>query len=133
MPNQIKLILLPATIVFLGISSAVSCPSPDRTLTEQMKAEMLERPSEAVTEATVTIEAFQFSPNNIVLKKGGKITFINKDSTPHTVTPDPEAQFIGTGRLAKDESKTAIFDKVGVQTYFCEIHPSMMGKITVVE
>lgn len=133
--NNIRLIFLSTTIAsVLGISSAISCPPADRSLAGQMKTETPEQPTvEAVTQATVTIEAFQFSPNDIVLKKGGKITFINKDSTPHTVTPDPGSQFIGTGRLAKDESKTVVFDKVGVQSYFCEIHPSMVGKITVVE
>jgi plastocyanin len=86
-----------------------------------------------VTSATVTIESFQFTPNNIKLKKGGKVTFINKDTTPHTVTPEMGSKFVGTGRLANNESKTIVFDNVGVQNYFCEIHPSMMGQITVVD
>jgi plastocyanin len=86
-----------------------------------------------VNNATVTIESFQFKPNNVVLKKGGKITFINKDSAPHTATPENGAQFTGTGRIRKNESKIVTFNTVGEQKYFCEIHPSMKGKITVVE
>lgn len=86
-----------------------------------------------VSSATVTIESFQFKPNNIVLKKGGKITFTNKDSAPHTATPENGAQFTGTGRIRKNESKVVTFNTVGVQNYFCEIHPSMKGKITVVQ
>ncbi len=85
-----------------------------------------------VTSATVTIESFQFTPNNIKLKKGGKVTFINKDTTPHTVTPEMGSKFTGTGRLANNESKTIVFDTVGVQNYFCEIHPSMIGQIVVI-
>jgi plastocyanin len=84
-----------------------------------------------VSTATVLIEDFQFRPNNLVLKKGGKVTFINKDSAPHTATPQKGAQFTGTGRLKKNESKTVVFNTLGVQNYFCEIHPSMKGKITV--
>jgi plastocyanin len=86
-----------------------------------------------VTTATVTIEGFQFTPNNIMLKKGGRVTFVNKDSAPHTATPERGANFTGTGRLRKNESKTVVFNTVGVQNYFCDIHPSMKGKITVVQ
>jgi plastocyanin len=85
-----------------------------------------------VTSATVTIESFQFTPNSIKLKKGGKVTFINKDTTPHTVTPEMNSMFVGTGRLANNESMTVVFDRIGVQNYFCEIHPSMIGRIEVV-
>jgi plastocyanin len=88
----------------------------------------------AVKTATVVIDGFQFMPNHVMLKKGGKVTFINKDSTPHTVTPEQEAKFTGTGRLEKDApAKTIIFTTTGEQNYFCEIHPSMKGKITVVK
>lgn len=87
----------------------------------------------AVKQVTVTIEGFQFKPAEVTLKQGGSVTFINKDSTPHTATPEEEAKFTGTGRLSKDQSKTVVFNTVGVQNYFCEIHPSMKGKITVVK
>ena len=40
-----------------------------------------------VETATVTIQGFQFKPAEIVIKQGGSVTFINKDSTPHTATP----------------------------------------------
>jgi plastocyanin len=90
--------------------------------------------AKAVKTATVTIDGFQFMPDAVVLKKGGKVTFINKDSTPHTVTPEPEAKFAGTGRLEKDApAKVITFTATGDQNYFCEIHPSMKGKITVVD
>jgi len=82
--------------------------------------------------ATVTIDGFQFMPEALVLKKGGSVTFTNQDSTPHTVSPAPKSQFTGAGRLAHGEHKTIVFNKLGVQEYFCEIHPSMIGKITVV-
>jgi plastocyanin len=82
--------------------------------------------------AMVTIEGFQFQPDNVTIKKGGKVTFTNKDSTPHTVSPDEGIKFAGTGRLEQNTPKTLVFDTVGTQSYHCEIHPSMQGKITVV-
>jgi plastocyanin len=90
--------------------------------------------AKAVKTATVTIDGFQFMPDSVVLKKGGKVTFINKDSTPHTATPEQEAKFAGTGRLDKDTpAKTVMFKTTGEQNYFCEIHPSMKGTIIVVD
>jgi plastocyanin len=80
---------------------------------------------------TVTIEGFQFMPNTLTVKRDTTVTFINKDAAPHTVTPEKGAKFTGTGRLQKNDSKQVTFNQVGMQNYFCEIHPSMKGQITV--
>jgi plastocyanin len=109
--------------------SGLKCDSDNITSDRDDRSEL----KTPVTSATVTIESFQFTPNKIELKKGGKVTFINKDTTPHTVTPEMDSMFVGTGRLTNNESKTIVFDRVGVQNYFCEIHPSMTGQIEVVD
>ncbi len=80
----------------------------------------------------VTIAGFQFKPDALTVKLGSTVTFTNQDATPHTVTPEKGVKFTGTGRLQKSDSKSVTFDQVGEQSYFCEIHPSMKGKITVV-
>ena len=85
-----------------------------------------------VESATVIIQGFQFKPSELTLKQGGSVTFINKDSTPHTATPTENATFTGTGRLRRNQEKTVIFDELGVQEYFCDIHPSMKGMVKVV-
>ncbi len=119
-------------IFAIGISSAALAKhSPMHN--ESQKISQRAKTGKAVKTATVMIDGFQFMPDNLVLKKGGKVTFINKDSTPHTVTPDEGSKFMGTGRLEKDAPvKTITFTTMGEQHYFCEIHPSMKGKITVV-
>ncbi len=81
--------------------------------------------------AVVVIDGFQFMPATVLLKKGGTVTFINQDSTPHTVTPDNPLGFAGTGRLAAQERKIVTFTTIGQQTYHCAIHPSMIGKVIV--
>ncbi|MFQ3583472.1 MAG: hypothetical protein SNJ85_00860 [Cyanobacteriota bacterium] len=87
----------------------------------------------AVSEAEVIIRGFQYLPAEVTLKRGGTITFTNEDSTPHTATPLDGAQFQGTGRLRRNESKAVVFEVTGIQNYFCDIHPSMVGRIVVVE
>jgi len=81
---------------------------------------------------TVTIQGFQFKPDTLTVKLGSTVTFTNQDATPHTVTPDQGATFTGTGRLNQSDSKQVTFNQVGEQNYFCEIHPSMKGKVVVI-
>jgi plastocyanin len=81
--------------------------------------------------STVIIEAFQFMPAEVTVKKGSSVTFINKDDTPHTVDPDSGDGFKGTGRLKAGQSKAISFNTVGTQAYHCAIHPSMVGKVIV--
>lgn len=123
-----------SVIIFLSFSIAETSSTAMRPPGElQAQRPTRATPSRAVSRATVTIEAFQFRPNEIVLKKGGRVTFINKDSTPHSATPDPGSKFTGTGRIEFNQSKTVVFNTVGMQTYYCDIHPSMTGRIRVVE
>lgn len=79
----------------------------------------------------VEISGFAFVPAQLTIKKGQSVIFTNKDSTPHTVSPDKGAVFADSGRLLKNESKTITFDTSGKQQYFCQIHPSMKGTVIV--
>ena len=111
-----------------AIAATIILTAPLNSNTNRLSA--TEAPVET---AVVTIQGFQFKPSEIVLKQGGSVTFINKDSTPHTATPTANAKFVGTGRLKRNEEKTVTFEDLGIQDYFCEIHPSMKGMVTVVE
>ncbi|BAC88121.1 cupredoxin domain-containing protein [Gloeobacter violaceus] len=80
----------------------------------------------------IAIESFQFTPEAVVIPKGSRVTFLNKDAAPHTATPEEDgAKFAGTGRLLAGESKTLTFPDKGVYNYFCEFHTTMKGRVTV--
>jgi plastocyanin len=81
--------------------------------------------------ATVVIEAFQYSPDHVTIRRGGTVTFVNKDGVPHTATPDPGAHFKGTGLIEGGAKATVRFDQKGRQAYHCDFHPSMTGVVTV--
>lgn len=89
------------------------------------------------TDATVTVETFQFRPDPIVVDAGTAITFVNNDAIDHTVTagtrdnPTPQAF---DGQLPqKGATFELTLDEPGTYDYFCEIHPGpgMTGTITV--
>ena len=80
---------------------------------------------------TVTIDAFQFQPDKIRIKRGQSVIFINKDEVPHTVTPDKTAHFGSSGIIKGGEQHEVFFTSAGVQNYSCDFHPSMRGKVIV--
>jgi len=85
------------------------------------------------TEANaVTIKGFAFSPAEIKVKVGTKVTWTNQDSVRHTVTADesegPKSELFGKG-----ETYSFTFTKVGTFAYHCEAHPQMHGTVTVTE
>ena len=78
---------------------------------------------------TIVIKGFMFTPTNMTIKAGSKVTWTNQDEEPHTVSSDN-----GTFRSAAldtDESYSFKFDKPGTYHYVCTIHPRMIGTITV--
>lgn len=77
----------------------------------------------------VSIEGFKFKPANLEIKVGDTVTFTNVDSAPHTATADSGAWTTPT--LQKGQSTTLKFNGPGSHPYFCKIHPSMKGSITV--
>lgn len=81
----------------------------------------------------VYIENFSFKPATITVKKGTKVTWTNKDSVGHTVTPDESASFTGSELLNKDASYSVTFDTVGTFAYHCQPHPQMTAKVVVTE
>jgi len=76
------------------------------------------------------ISGFAFSPANLEVEVGQKITWTNSDAAPHTVTATSGAQF-DSGTLEQGANYTWKATKAGTIEYVCEIHPSMVGTITV--
>lgn len=79
--------------------------------------------------AAVTIEGFAFSGAASVAP-GTAIEVTNLDSAPHTLTADDGS--FNTGNLAKNELGVITAPtEAGTYTFFCAIHPSMTGSITI--
>ena len=85
--------------------------------------------AQAQTVHTVTIKGFAFEPETLTISAGDQVVFTNEDSAPHTATADNGA--FDTGTLSRGQSATLTFGGAGTFTYFCAIHPSMKGSLTV--
>ena len=79
--------------------------------------------------ASVEIRNFTFTPGNLQVPVGAKVTWTNYDDPPHTATGQDESW--DTGILNKDENAAITFDRAGDYTYYCKVHPNMVVRLTV--
>ncbi len=79
--------------------------------------------------ATIEIKDFDFHPKNVTIAAGGSVTWKNRDGEPHTVTSTDG--LFRSGALDQDESFTHQFDRPGIYTYLCSVHPKMRATVTV--
>ena len=71
---------------------------------------------------TVTIEAVQFQPAVVDVKRGDSIVWVNKDPFPHTVTADGK---FDSKEIKPGESWTYKVQQSGNLPYICTLHPTM--------
>jgi plastocyanin len=86
---------------------------------------------EAARAEKVKIVEFTYGPDPVTVQVGGKVTWQNEDTAPHTATADDGS--FDTGTLERGKIKSETFKQAGTFTYFCEIHPTMHGTVEVVE
>ena len=72
-----------------------------------------------------------YNPNPIEIKVGDTVTWINNDSSPHTVTSSSKDINFDSDVLRRDETFSFTFDRKGEYPYFCTLHPNMVGTIVV--
>ena len=85
----------------------------------------------AVQPGAVTISDFAFAPALVTVAPGTKVTWVNNDEEPHTVTSADGGKTFKSEALDTDDKFSFTFDKPGTYKYFCSIHPHMIGTIVV--
>jgi plastocyanin len=86
-------------------------------------------PDAASSAPEITIDNFMFTPATLTVKVGTPITWTNHDDIPHTVVSDDKT--FKSRALDTDEKFTFAPTKPGTYSYFCSIHPKMVGKVVV--
>jgi plastocyanin len=77
----------------------------------------------------VDMKNIQFKPKNITIKPGDEVTWTNRDTAQHDATAR-NGDF-ETDLLSKGETATIPLNDPGTINYYCTVHPTMEGKITV--
>ena len=84
----------------------------------------------APSEVSVNIKGFAFSPANLTVKAGTKVTWTNNDSVPHTVTSDT-GTILNSPTLSQGQSWSFTFAAAGTVAYHCKVHPMMKATVVV--
>jgi plastocyanin len=79
--------------------------------------------------AGVTIVDFAFTPSYVSIPAGSTVSWYNAGAAPHTATSTTGA--FATGVLSSGVGSGATLWTPGVYSYYCEIHPSMVGTVQV--
>jgi plastocyanin len=136
---KLKMLLAPVLVATSLVFAA--CGSSDDNSTESGSAAdttsteaggITAAPSgEARKAEKVEIVEFAYQPDPVVVQVGGKVTWQNEDTAPHTATADDGS--FDTGTIEQGKIGSATFKEAGSFPYFCEIHPTMHGTVEVVE
>lgn len=82
-------------------------------------------------EQQVVIDQHMFMPATLTIHPGDKVTWINKDTDPHTVTSDDHGKTFNSNVLDAGQSWSFTFSKTGTFGYYCTVHPYMQGTVVV--
>ena len=105
-------------------------PAPTATPTTVSQAAPAEAP------LAIKVDIINFELLDLAVAAGTTVTWVNKDPVTHTSTSGTPVDPTGVWNsafLTVDESFSFTFNEVGTFPYFCDIHNSMTGTVTVVE
>ena len=75
----------------------------------------------------VRVDNFSFTPETLTVPVNTTVTWVNKDDVPHVIASN-DGLFKSRG-LDTDDKYAYSFTKAGTYSYYCSIHPKMVGKI----
>ena len=87
-------------------------------------------PNEPTSSNTIVIKDFSYTPASLTVAPGTKITVVNQDQAPHTVTANDksfDSSTIEGGGRGEFTAPT----KPGTYPYICTIHQYMTGTLIV--
>jgi plastocyanin len=75
-------------------------------------------------------KGMKFVPHILLVTQGDGVKFLNHDNVAHNVySPDNEGYNLGS--FKQNEDRTYTFQKPGVYSQLCSVHPEMLGYVFV--
>ena len=85
------------------------------------------RSDEKSSPAEVRVDNFSFAPQTITVPVNSTVTWVNKDDVPHVIASNDG--LFKSKALDTDDKFSYTFTKAGPYSYYCSVHPKMVGKI----
>jgi plastocyanin len=82
-------------------------------------------------DATITIDNFTFTPAEIRVAPGTKVTWVNNDDIPHVIVDATDPRAMKSPPLDTDNRFSFVYAKAGSYPYFCGLHPHMQGTVVL--
>jgi plastocyanin len=79
---------------------------------------------------TVVMKNLTFSPAKVTIKVGETVTWVNQDSSVQHDAVANNGEF-KSKLLSQGQTFSFTFAKAGTYSYYCSIHPFMVGIVTV--
>ena len=131
--------------IILGISISILGLSLSNLTNEEILSEETSLEVKEITKADIImptkvsrpgcdIEDICYIPSTIVIEKGESVTWLNEDSSFHSVTSGfygEPTELFDSGYLDPYEYYTLSFDEYGTYDYFCTLHPWMKAQVIV--
>jgi plastocyanin len=93
------------------------------------------RPADPVPQRhVVEIRGMAFHPEVLEVRRGDTVVWINRDIVPHTATATRKSgqkPAWNTGPLLQGQSGQYVASHRGEDSYLCQLHPVMLGKLIV--
>lgn len=111
-------------------------PAPQVTPEEATPATESAAPS-AEEENVVQVSSSGFIPQNITIKAGESVTWVNEDRKDHQINSAVHPTHLlypplnTVGLLKSDEKKSLSFPEAGAYKYHNHLNPSLTGSVTV--
>jgi plastocyanin len=106
---------------------------------EAARANQTEIPAANITivSGSTFLNDTAYSPSPINVTEGSMVTWINDDFDSHTITSgtfgeDDVGDEFNSGYMGPKKRFSHTFEDTGEFRYFCELHPNMVGTVTVV-
>jgi plastocyanin len=94
-------------------------------LVHPMRARAEDKPSPN----EIHVDNFSFGPETLTVPANSTVTWVNKDDVPHVIASTDG--LFKSKALDTDDKYSYTFTKSGTYSYYCGIHPKMVGKIVV--
>ena len=90
---------------------------------------MRARSEDKSSASEVRVDNFSFGPETLSVPTNSTVTWVNKDDVPHVIASNDG--LFKSKALDTDDKYSYTFTKAGTYSYYCSIHPKMVGKILV--
>jgi plastocyanin len=90
---------------------------------------ILARSEDKSSPTEVRVDNFSFGPETLTVPSNSTVTWVNKDDVPHVIASTDG--LFKSKALDTDDKFSFTFNKTGTYSYYCSIHPKMVGKIVV--